>query len=158
MADLLLYRRVDWYWLDRLRRGVGQSARWYSNAKLVSELQPGDRLWVVTSGAHLIQGAKQAGYLIGVWTVSAVIEDPGDVPAPPRDDARHRIVTDDPESIIFDDPVLVDEIVRPEGRDRSEPIGRFLSTPKRLDERLVRRLRAAAGPELALKWLTGNRR
>lgn len=130
----------------------------HTNVRWLGDLQPGDRLWVVTSGACLWREEQQAGFLVALWTVAGVAENPGDDPARPRDDFRYRIVADDSESITFDDPVLVDDILRPEGRDEQEPIGRFLSAPKRLDERLVRRLRAAAGPELALKWLIGNRR
>lgn len=65
-------------------------------------------------------------------------------------------MVDEAESLDFD-PVPVDHLLRPEGRDDSIPIGRFVSVPRRLDEQLVRKLRAAAGPELALRWLTGKR-
>src|SRR5207244_1334330 len=51
MTDVLLNRCLDRYWLDRVRRQTGGSMTWYSNAKLLGELQRGDNLWVVTSGA-----------------------------------------------------------------------------------------------------------
>jgi hypothetical protein len=60
--------------------------------------------------------------------------------------------------VVLDEPVLVDHILRPEGRDKAASIGRFLQGPRKLDDQKVRLLRAAAGPKMALKWLTGNRR
>ena len=154
MTDILLYRRFSRSKWDDAEK----STCWYTNVRWLADLQPGDYLWLVTSGANLRREERQAGFLVALWAVAGVAENPGDDPAHPRDDFRFRIVADDSGSVTLDDPVLIDDILRPEGRDRMEPIGRFLSAPKRLDERQVRRLRAAAGPELALKWLTGNRR
>ena len=56
----------------------------------------------------------------------------------------------------LDEPVLVDHILRPEGRDDAVSIGRFLQGPRRLSDERVRLMRAAAGPHLAQKWLTGT--
>jgi len=101
--------------------------------------------------------ATQAGFLVAIWKVKEVLQNPGDDPAYPKDDYRYRVVADSAESIRLDDPVVVDHLLRPEGRDRGASIGRFLQGPRKLSEEKVRLLRAAAGPELALKWLTGNK-
>jgi hypothetical protein len=47
MTDVLIDRR------DYRRSAQAGVAAWHSNAKLLGELQPGDRLWFVTSGKNL---------------------------------------------------------------------------------------------------------
>lgn len=156
MTDVLIYWRD--YKQNWVRQFAGDRAWfWHSNAKLLSELQPGDHLWMVTSGANVGQEAKQAGFLVAIWTVKETRENPGDDPAYPKDDYRFRAIGNPEESITFDDPVLVDHILRPEGRDKAVSIGRFLQGPRKLTDEKVRLLRAAAGPDLALKWLTGKK-
>ena len=156
MTDVLIY------WRDYKQNWIGQFAGdrafyWHSNAKLLGELEPGDHLWLVTSGANVGHEVKRAGFLVAIWTVKESVANPGDDPAYPRDDYRFRVVAAPAESIAFEEPVLVDHLLRPEGRDRAVSIGRFLQGPRKLDEQKVRLLRAAAGPELALKWLTGSK-
>lgn len=151
MTDVLIY------WRDFRKNAEGQITAWHSNAKLLGELLPGDRLWFVTSGKNLRQEAEQAGFLVAVWQVQEVTENPGDDPAYPKKDYQHRIAASDEGSVVLDEPVLVDHILRPEGRDKAASIGRFLQGPRKLDDQKVRLLRAAAGPKMALKWLTGNR-
>jgi len=161
MTDVLLY------WRD-YRKNKGErsgssfilqpsSFRWHSNAKLLGELEPGDHLWLVTSGANVEHEVKQAGFLVAIWTVKEAVANPSDDPAYPRDDYRFRVVADPAESIAFEEPVAVDHILRPQGRDKAVSIGRFLQGPRKLDEQKLRLLRAAAGPELALRWLTGSK-
>ena len=145
------------YWRDYKRNLPEQVSRWHSNAKLIGELQPGDVLWMVTSGANVRQEAKQAGFLVAIWKVKVVVENPDDDPAYPKEDYRFRVIADDFESISFDEPVLVDHILRPPGRDKAVSIGRFLQGPRKLTDEKVRLLRAAAGPDLALRWLKGEK-
>jgi hypothetical protein len=52
--------------------------------------------------------------------------------------------------------VAVDHILRPAGRDKAVSIGRFLQGPRKLSDEKVRLMRAAAGPQMAQKWLTGT--
>lgn len=156
MTDVLIYWRD--YRQNWIRQFAGEQAyHWHSTAKLLGELHPGDRLWFVTSGKNLRQEAEQAGFLVAVWQVQEVMENPGDDPAYPKDDYRYRLIASATESLTFDDPVLVDNILRPEGRDKAVSIGHFLQGPRKLDDQKVRLLRAAAGPIMALKWLTGNK-
>ncbi len=144
------------YWRDYKRNLPEQAFRWHSNARLLGKLEAGDRLWMVTSGANVRHEVKQAGFLVAIWNVKEVIANPGDDPAYLNEDYRFRIVVDDTESITFEEPVLVDHILRPPGRDPAVSIGRFLQGPRKLTDEKVRLLRAAAGPDLALKWLKGE--
>lgn len=145
------------YWRDYRKNAEGPIPAWHSNAKLLGELLPGDRLWFVTSGKNLRQEDDSAGFLVAVWQVQEVQPNPGDNPDYPKDEYRYRIVATGEESVIFDEPVMVDHIVRPEGRDKAVSIGRLLQGPRKLDDQKVRLLRAAAGPKMALQWLTGNK-
>jgi len=156
MTDVLLY------WRDYRKNWVQQFAGerayyWHSNAQLLGDLEPGDHLWLVTSGANVGHEVKQAGFLVAIWTVEDVFPNSGEDPAYPGDLYRFRITADPGASIAFEEPVLVDHILRPQGRDKAVSIGRFLQGPRKLDEQKLRLLRAAAGPDLALQWLTGNK-
>lgn len=152
MTDVLIY------WRDYRKNAECPTWTWNTNARLLARLQPGDRLWFVTSGKNLRQEPQTAGFLVAVWPVQEVIENPGDDPAYPRADYRFRVVADAAELVTFHEPVPVDHILRPAGRDRAASIGRFLQGPRKLSDERVRLLRLAAGPDLALKWLTGNKR
>ena len=152
MADLLIY------WRDYAANWAYQFAEdralyWHSSAKCIADLQPGDRMWMVTSGRELHQEAEQAAFLVGVWAVREVIENPDDDPAYPSDDYRKRVVADPSASVMLADPIPVDHILRPAGRDRAASIGRFLQGPRVLSDEKRRLLRAAAGGELAATWL-----
>lgn len=137
MTDVLIYGRD--YRRNWDGRFAGERASyWHSNAGLLGELHPGDRLWFVTSGQNLGAEAKQAGVLVAVWQVHAVVENPGDDPTYPRDDYRYRIIPNEADSITFDEPVLVDHILRPEGRDKGVSIGRYLQGPRKLKDQTVR--------------------
>ncbi len=174
MADVLIY------WRDYAANWAYQFAQertfyWHSSAKCIAELQPGDRMWMVTSGKGLRQDAeqaclraclsrdgrqathRQAAFLVGVWTVREVIDNPNDAPAYPIDDYRKRVVADPSGSVMLADPVPVDHILRPAGRDRAASIGRFLQGPRVLTDEKRRLLRAAAGGELAAAWLSAKR-
>jgi len=156
MTNVLIYWRD--YKQNWIRQFAGERAHyWHSNAKLLGELEPGDHLWLVTSGANVGHEVKQAGFLVAIWTVKKAGINPGNDSKYPRDDYRFRVAADRAESMAFEDPVVVDHILRPHGRDKAVSIGRFLQGPRKLDDQKVRLLRAAAGPELALKWLTGSK-
>jgi len=160
MADVLIY------WRDYGQNCVGQRAGdeplyWHSNAGMFCELSAGDRLWLVTSGKYLgkhREEAPQAGFLLGVWQVQQVMENPGDDPGYPEVDYRYRVVADRSAALTFDEPVLVDHILRPAMRDRGISIGTFLQGPRQLKDDKVRLLRAAAGPAIAKNYLVGRQR
>lgn len=132
--------------------------RWHSNHRLFAELLPGDRLWVVTSGKSLGRQDESAGYLIAMWPILQIVENPGDDPEFPARKFAHRIVVNQTEALRLDQPVCVDHIIRGEGYDQSVSVGRFLRGPRRLCDEKVRQLRTAAGADLAQKWLVGERR
>ena len=157
MTNVLLY------WRDYKRNWAKQFAGertyfWHSNAKILGDLQPGDQLWMVTSGANLGHEARQAGFLVAIWTVEEVFVNAGEEPAYPREDYRFRLTADPQTSLTFNEPILVDHLLRPTGQDEAAAIGRFLQGPRKLNEEKLRLLRAAAGPELAIKWLVGRMR
>ena len=157
MEEILIFWRD--YKQNWIRQFAGERAyQWHSNAGLLGRLVPGDRLWFVTSGKNLRQEVVQAGFLVAVWQVQRVVENPGDDPAYPRSEYRYRLIADEAESVTFDEPVFVDHILRPQGRDRAVSIGRFLQGPRKLSDEKARLLRAAAGPQMALTWLTGKQR
>jgi hypothetical protein len=150
MTNLLVY------WRDYRKNAAGEYTGWHSNSLVIGKLQPGDRVWLVTSGKSLGHEAEQAGFLAAVWQVQGVVDNPGDDPAYPQDRYRYRIVPNQRESVIFNDPVLVDHILRPAHGSKAVSIGRYLQGPRKLNESIVRLLRVAAGPDLAIKWLKGN--
>jgi len=147
MADVLIY------WRDCAKNWPSRSGYWHSSAKCVAELQPGDRMWMVTSGKAVRQDPEHAAFLVAVRIVREVIDNPDDDPAYPAERYRKRVLADPSASVVLNDPVLVDHIVRPPGRDKEVSIGMFLRGPRRLSEEKVRLLRAAAGAELAAEWL-----
>jgi hypothetical protein len=152
MTDVLVF------WRDFRKNSVqGGALRWHSNACLFRELLPGDRLWLVTSGEALKHEAAQAGFLVAVWQVAQVQPNPDNDPAYPAEDYQYRITASETDSISFEQPVPVDHILRPAGRDKASGIGRFLQGPRKLTDEKVRLLRAAAGPQMAQQWLTGKR-
>ena len=151
MTDVLIY------WRDYRKNATGQYAGWHSNSPLLGKLMPGDRMWMVTSGKGLGHAADQAGFLVAVWQVAQAVPNPGDDPAYPTDRYRYRIVPNEGESITLNEPVPVDHILRPARGSKAVSIGRYLQGPRRLNESTVRLLRSAAGPDLAIKWLKGNR-
>ena len=159
MPDVLIYWRD--YAANWAYQFAGECAfYWHSSAKCIAELQPGDRMWMVTSGKGLgnrrdacSTPSEQAAFLVGVWAVREVIDNPDDDPAYPADDYRKRVVADPSGSVMLSDPVPVDHILRPSGRDRAASIGRFLQGPRVLTDEKKRLLRAAAGGELAAEWL-----
>jgi hypothetical protein len=158
VTDVLIYWRD--YRQNWVRQFAGDHALvWHSNARLFEDLTAGDRLWLVTCGKNLAgasEEAPQAGFLVGVWQVQRVIANPGDDPTYPQGDYRYRVVADPSASLLFDEPVLVDHIVRPAGRDRAKAIGAYLQGPRRLKDATVRLLKSAAGPAMARHYLTGR--
>jgi hypothetical protein len=114
-------------------------------------------MWMVTSGKAIRHEAEQAGFLVAVWQVGEAAENPGDDPAYPKDRYRYRIVPNWRESITLNDPIMVDHILWPAHAGKAMSIGRYLQGPRKLTETTVRLLRVAAGPDLAMKWLKGNR-
>ena len=152
MADVLIY------WRDYQANWVYQLAGdrawyWHSSARCVAELRPGDRMWMVTSGKALRRDAEQAAFLVGVWRVHGVVGNPDDDFTYPADRYRNRVVAEASDSVMLSNPIPVDHILRPAGRDPAVSIGRFLQGPRRLSDEKVRQLQAAAGGDLAAAWL-----
>ncbi|MFV1968582.1 MAG: hypothetical protein ACC628_24440 [Pirellulaceae bacterium] len=97
---------------------------------------------------------KSGGYLVAMWPVAQVIENPDDDPEYPARKFGHRVLVDETEAIHLDQPVCVDHVVRGEGYDKGVSIGRFLRGPRRLSDEKLRQLLAVAGGNLAHRWLS----
>jgi hypothetical protein len=155
MADILLYWRD--YKKNWIEQPTGEYAYyWHTNANKMLELHPGDKLWLITSGKNVGSEAIQAGFLVGIWQVKYVVENPDDDPAYPKGEYKYRIAAEASASVMFDEPVMVDHIVRPAGSDKTVSIGRFLQGPRKIKEEKVRLLKSAAGPKMALSYLNGR--
>jgi hypothetical protein len=152
MTDVLVYDK-DY----RYQRAKGGVLKWHSNHRVFADLTPGDRLWVVTSGKSLGLDDESAGYLVAMWPIQQIVENPGDINEFPTRKFGHRILVNQTEAISLDKPICVDHIIRGEGYDQSISVGRFLRGPRRLSDEKVRQLISAAGAEMAQKWLLGNR-
>lgn len=155
MVDILLY------WRDYVKNWVNEVNNeypyyWHTNARKMLELNAGDRLWLVTSGKNIDHKAEQAGFLVGIWQVREVVENPADDPAYPVNTYKYRIIADPTASVMFDESILVDHILRPAGKDKAVSIGRFLQGPRRLREKKVRLLKSAAGPKMIVTFLNGR--
>jgi hypothetical protein len=152
MTDVLVYWKVY-----RSETARGECLQWHSNHWVFGDLLPGDRLWVVTSGKSLGRNEVSAGYLVAVWPVAHVMQNPGDDPDYPARKFQYRVLVNAVEAIHLDQPVYVDHIIRRATYDKDVSVGRFLRGPRRLSDEKVRQLRSAAGADLAHKWLTGNK-
>jgi len=153
MTDVMVY----WKDYDRQSNGSEQPLHWHSNSPALGDLVSRDRLWVVTSGKRLNQVEERAGFLVAVWVVEDVIDNPGDDPAFPKHKYGYRIIGDETESIHLDEPVNVDHVIRSDRFDDTVAVGRFLRGPRRLSDQRLRQLLSAAGPHLAQKWLVRSR-
>jgi hypothetical protein len=133
------------YWRDYRKNAERHLGSWNTNARLLAGLQPGDRLWLVTSGKILRQDPEQARFLVAVWPVREVIPNPGDDAAYPMEAYRFRVEADAAQEVPIREPVPVDHILRPHDRDQGTSIGRVLQGPRKLKAEKVRLLKAAAG-------------
>lgn len=152
MTDVLVYDK-DY----RFHKAEGGCLKWHSNHRVFADLLPGDRLWVVTSGKSLGRNDESAGYLVAMWPIQKIIENPGDDPEFPARKFGYRILVSQTEALPLDQPVCVDHIIRGEGHDQGISVGRFLRGPRRLSDEKVRQLLSAAGADMAQKWLLGNK-
>jgi hypothetical protein len=112
---------------------------------------------MVTSGKSLGRDDANAGYLVAVWPVAHVIQNPGDDPDYPARKYQHRVLINDVDAMHLDPPVQVDHVIRAADADKAASVGRFLRGPRRLSDEKVRQLRSVAGAYMAHKWLTGNK-
>lgn len=122
---------------------------WHSNHRMFGALLPGDRLWVATSGQSLGCDDANAGYLVAVWPVAHVIQNPGDHPAYSARKVQYRVLVNEVEAMHFDRPVCVDHLIRRAAYDKDVSIGRFLRGPRRLSDETVRGVYARAAAMVA---------
>lgn len=152
MTDVLVYDK-DY----RFQKAEEGCLKWHSNHRVFADLLPGDRLWVITSGKSLGREDESAGYLVAMWPIQQIIENPDDDPEFPARKFGHRILVNQTEALQLDQPVCVDRIIRGEGFDSNISIGRFIRGPRKLSNERVRQLMSAAGGNLAVQWLAKKR-
>lgn len=144
MTDLLLYWRD--YRRNQADGGGGTPLlRWHSSSRLMSSLQPDDRLWLATAAGHLGLAPSAAGLLVEVWRVIAVLPNPGDSSAYPPERYARRILAQVDSAYTPPAPLNVDAVIRPRGSDPAAPIGRLLQGPRRLSAEQVQQLTALLG-------------
>ena len=54
---------------ETAKNAAARYGAWRLQSRLLGNLQPGDRLWMVTAGRNLGQEAEQAGFLVAIWQV-----------------------------------------------------------------------------------------
>lgn len=141
MTDLLLYWRD--YRRNQTDGGKGvTSRRWHSSSRLMSSLQPDDRLWLAAAAGKLGLVPPSAGHLVEVWRVRAVLPNSGDSPAYPPERYAWRILAQVDARYTPPMPLNVDAVIRPRGSDAAAPIGRLLQGPRRLSAEQVQQLTA----------------
>lgn len=140
MADFGVYwpffsNKSEAWPVDSWRVGAGSR---------LADLASGDRLWLFTSGRKCkrkMEGAgftadaiaENAGYLAQILTVSHIVPD--------TQDGFALLVVGKPElSPKVCPPLLIDGLIRPEGRDASVPIGQLRQAPWKLAETAVESL------------------
>ncbi|MFV0445048.1 MAG: ASCH domain-containing protein [Planctomycetaceae bacterium] len=133
------------YWRDYLRNLAtefdGCSDRcWHSSSRVMGSLETGDRIWLVSAGQTLGRQPKEHGFLVEVWQVLRVMDNPGDMEGYPRERYRYRVVAGLDPQLNPGTPIEVDAIIRPEQSSRELPIGRLLQGPRRLPLHLVDQL------------------
>jgi hypothetical protein len=127
--------------------------RWFTNSeRLLRRLAAGDRLWLVASGESCqIAGSKQ-GYLVEVLVVHKVVSNRDGDPEYPVQDFAFTIVGEPGRCPAIDPPLLVDELMRPEGQDAGIPIGTLRQAPWKLPDAVVAQLEERLRSEKADVW------
>jgi hypothetical protein len=105
-------------------------------------LEPGDRLWLVSSGQGLGIAPAQAGWLVEVWQVLDRIPNPGDDARYPPERYAHRILARLDQTHSPAGPINVDPLIRPLSSGAQAPIGQLLQGPRRLASQTVASLMA----------------
>jgi hypothetical protein len=143
MTDMLIYWR-NYKKDQRDRAPEGHMPFWHSSSKRIAQLQPGDLLWVVVAGQSIQIMPPKAAFLVGIWQVADVIDNPGDHEAFSPIRFKYRILIDAEGSRTLTSPPNVDHILRPPGKAATIAIGQFLQQPRKISEEILQQLKAAA--------------
>jgi hypothetical protein len=157
---------ADWliYWADfDGQRAAGWPPRprtatpfdWWrtNNTRLVEQLCRNDRLWLFTSGMLCGQEASPGiyqTYLPQVIRCDRCDKNPEfdpRMPKHPSENVQYRVWLREEGSLALDPPLLVEDIIFPDGRDfpprRGQTVGERLQTPRTLEPDIVRSLCAS---------------
>jgi hypothetical protein len=124
---------VYWAFFKRERESWPVTSWLVGSGSRLAHIEPGDRLWLVTSGQLATMDQETFGYLVEVFEVDAV-EDIND------ERFKFKIVGKVARCIAIDPPLLVDSVVRPEGADTERSIGTFRQGPWKLSAEATERL------------------
>ncbi len=137
MADYLIY----WpnYRQDRKRYELGPDnplVDWRtSQERLHRSFQSGDRFWFITAGNSFGGDVPTAAYLVNMFVAGEMRANSGDDPNYPGNEFRYTVLAADNSARWIDPPILVDELVRPDGHVAEEHIGILLQGgPRRLND------------------------
>ena len=132
------------YWKNFAREsasGDWPCTRWFTNSeRLVRQLAPGDRLWLIATGRACGMAESQMGYLVELFVVRRVEANPGSNPDYPRADVAYAISGDDTSCLRVDPPLLVDPLIRGEESGPGVSIGMVRQGPWRLKVEMAAQL------------------
>jgi hypothetical protein len=137
---------TDWgiYWKFFVE-DEGACTGWNTNSQRLKDIVSlGDWIWLFACGrscARLCgeEYEPQLGYLAEIFVVKRI----GNAPDGNR---KFRIDADEERCFLIEPPLLVDELIRPRGRARSDPIGELRQTPWNLKE-IVEQLKSSLRQE-----------
>jgi hypothetical protein len=120
--------------------------------RLKDQLRKGDRLWLFTSGmlcGNPDEPAVHQVYLVQLLCVERCDKNPDfdpSEPPHPSENVRYRIWVQDRGCLAIHPPLLVEDIIFPDGRDfppaRGQTVGERLQTPRKLVGRTLQALKA----------------
>lgn len=116
---------VYWAYFKRERENWPVTSWLVGSGSRLAHVEPGDRLWLMTSGQLAQMDQDNLGFLVEVLEVQAV-EDINE------EKFKFRIVGTASRCIAIDPPMLVDGVVRPDGADAERSIGTFWQAPWKL--------------------------
>jgi hypothetical protein len=124
---------------------------------LRDQLHNGDRLWLFTSGllcGYEDEPRRHQVYLVQLLRVEECDDNPDfdpSQPPHPSENVRFRIWVQDDGCLAIDPPLLVEDIIFPDGRnfppDRGQTVGERLQQPRRLVGSTLQALRARVQTE-----------
>jgi hypothetical protein len=132
--------RIYWKWF-RNNWEPWPVSGWLTNNARLRSLRRGSRLWLLVSGDACGHNDSKT-YLAEVLCVETIGHNPDYEPELPAGERNPRFAIDGNHYVEIDPPLLVEDIIFPDGRDLSVHVGMRLQTPCEMDPSTVRALEA----------------
>jgi hypothetical protein len=132
--------RIYWKWFKNDREPWPVSG-WLTNNSRLKSLRNGSRLWLLISG-EACDLADELTYLAEVLCVKSIGNNSEFDPERRAGDNNPRFEVQGKHWVAIDPPLLVEDIIFPDGRDMSVHVGMRLQTPCEMDTDTVRALEA----------------